>query len=518
MGDRSELAFIKNALGVTGTNPQEQTALRDLLFQRLLSANIQVSGAGVITPFTAFSTSGLSVKSPPYNATGDGVTNDAAAIQAAMNTSAPVIFFPAGDYNLGSTTLNLQAGQTLVGAGIGSALTFRSRILYTGNGSAFLDTHAINSSGRAEVTMRGLYIVGSGGASTGAGIELNAGGFAFYTIDACRVGGTFKFGVIGDGIEVASITNCIFENGVGVTGSAHIWIVNGDDHRASQTLGFSNDIEIRNCQLNGADFGVIDDGGSSITITGNNFNANGIGLWMAGRVSFVVLDNAFENQGRVTHTANMRFSDRSGVGGGTFTDKSPCRAGLIAGNAFAADMAGGGFALDFVATTAAAFHSGLVVVGNWFRNNLGESAAISVLRLGRSLVGFNADDVTAHAHYANTHNDANANTLLFPGGTSDSWPATCFPGLQPQLTATKTWTPTAALADGAVSTTDVTVTGARVVDVCAASHDGIGANTVLVTAVCTANDTVRVIVMNKTGGALTIPSGISRVYVTKATV
>lgn len=49
MADRYELAFIKNALSVTSTDPQEQTALINLLFQRLLTGNFQISSAGVVT-------------------------------------------------------------------------------------------------------------------------------------------------------------------------------------------------------------------------------------------------------------------------------------------------------------------------------------------------------------------------------------------------------------------------------------------------------------------------------------
>lgn len=49
MADRQELAFLKYALGVTGANPQEQTALENLLFTRLLTGGITVSSAGVIS-------------------------------------------------------------------------------------------------------------------------------------------------------------------------------------------------------------------------------------------------------------------------------------------------------------------------------------------------------------------------------------------------------------------------------------------------------------------------------------
>lgn len=454
-----------------------------------------------------------------FGATGDGVTNDSAAIQAALNTGFWV-YFPPGDYSIGSTTLVPVAGQKIFGAGIGSALTFRSRILYSGTGSAFLDTHAINSSGRAEVTFEDIYILGSGGASTGAGIELLAGGFAFYVINRCRIGGTFKYGVIADGIEVSRITNNIFENGLGLAGSCHLWIVNGDDRRAGQAVGFSNVIAIEDNQFNGAAYGLIDDGGDGHRVVGNNFNGHSVSMQFAGLTNFLIDQNDCENAGIVTGIANILCQDRSGVGGGSINpDKAPCRGGRIMANSLQQDMiAGSSTLVKFTATTAGAYHKGIMGMGNICGNRLGRSAAWDVTRLGRSsFIGFNNDDSTTTAHFTGVHNDAEAPTLFLPGGSTDSL-AGSSGVLNLELTGTKTWTPTAGLADGAISTTDVTVTGARVVDVCTASHDGIGANNVTVNAICTANDTVRVILTNRTGAPISIPSGISRVIVKKPTV
>lgn len=48
MAERNFLAFLKNALSVTGVNPQEQTALENLMWTRLLTAGLTVSNTGVI--------------------------------------------------------------------------------------------------------------------------------------------------------------------------------------------------------------------------------------------------------------------------------------------------------------------------------------------------------------------------------------------------------------------------------------------------------------------------------------
>src|SRR6266852_4083768 len=72
------------------------------------------------------------VKDPPYNATGDGVTDDRAAIQKALSaagcyttlgdqTNGGVVYFPPGTYKLGTTsiagTLTINNPCTVLGAG-----------------------------------------------------------------------------------------------------------------------------------------------------------------------------------------------------------------------------------------------------------------------------------------------------------------------------------------------------------------------------------------------------------------
>jgi hypothetical protein len=452
-----------------------------------------------------------------FGAVGDGSVNDAAAIQAALDTNLNV-YVPFGDYFIGNTTLTMRGGQTLAGAGIGSDLTFRTRLLYSGNSHAILDEHPVNTSGYGQRTIEDLYIVGSGAASTGAGIALLAGGFAFYNIRRCRIGGTFKYGLIGDGIICANIYENIFENGrmngVHIQDSAHIWIVNGDDLRASQVLGFSNVLRITDNQFNGAYWGVVDDGGDGHRYVGNNFNGNSVGLQVAGLTNFTIIQNDFENAGVVTGIANILFNDRSPIAGGSSTtDKGPCRGGLIQGNALMADMVSGSSCLvQFIASTAGAYHQGISAIGNVLGNRLGRSAGWNVEKLGRSMIAFNNDDVTAGPHFTGQHNtDEYSNTLLPPGGTTDSL-VDGHGSLYAELTATKTWTP-GVIAAGAVATTVVTVPGARAVHVCSASHDGIGTNLVKVSAHVRADDEVLVIAQNVASAPTSsIPSGISRVY------
>lgn len=61
----------------------------------------------------------VSVKNAPYNAKGDGVNDDTAAIQAAINAHRGKIYFPAGTYKI-SSTLILKNETILIGEGAGA--------------------------------------------------------------------------------------------------------------------------------------------------------------------------------------------------------------------------------------------------------------------------------------------------------------------------------------------------------------------------------------------------------------
>jgi hypothetical protein len=82
-------------------------------------------------------------------------------------------------------------------------------------------------------------------------------------------------------------------------------------------------------------------------------------------------------------------------------------------------------------------------------------------------------------------------------------------------TNTATWDPVN-MANSAMVSTSVTVTGIAAGDVCSASHDQLGANNVMVSAHPSSPNTVRVVLENGEAGAVDIASGTVRVICWKA--
>lgn len=64
----------------------------------LNDVNDAVYGAGIANPETV-----VNVRSSPYNAVGDGVTDDSAAIQAALSSGAKAVYIPPGTYKISSS-------------------------------------------------------------------------------------------------------------------------------------------------------------------------------------------------------------------------------------------------------------------------------------------------------------------------------------------------------------------------------------------------------------------------------
>lgn len=128
-------------------------------------AHASTHGPGGSDPITALLQPGAFENVKSYGAAGDGVTDDAAAVQEAIDAGSPV-YFPPGTYNLGTTSLiHDDRGAVLFGAGVN-----QSKIVYTGPGAAVTAAGGTPETPAYNLVVRDLWI---DGADTGAyGLEI----------------------------------------------------------------------------------------------------------------------------------------------------------------------------------------------------------------------------------------------------------------------------------------------------------------------------------------------------------
>ena len=153
----------------------------------------------------------INIKSAPFNAVGDGVTDDTAAIQAAItyaqtfSTSSPytgeVVYFPAGEYLVSSTITVSKSNIYLRGEGKGVTLIARN--------AAYNHTFAFDSGGIIQnVGISGMTIfhdVSLGHVMTGGHVYFNAA-LHFKCEDMnIQAGG---YGIISAGGVYGYINNC----------------------------------------------------------------------------------------------------------------------------------------------------------------------------------------------------------------------------------------------------------------------------------------------------------------------
>ena len=339
-----------------------------------------------------------------YGADPTGKTSSDAAMEQALRTNSAV-YIPHGSY-LSEKQIVVPNGVSIYGLDRSGTEWRQVRATV----SAFRNVNGPNASGYGKVSFAGFKIVTATAGHTGAGIEVNAGGFAFYEIHDMWITGTFRYGVILDGAEVVHVERNIIDNADGGPTSANVWIVNGSDRVRAQAAGFTNSVTINANQLNGASWNILDDGGSNHALTNNNCNgATRVPIQAAALQAFVIDNNEIE-QVRATASgpASIYFYDQTGIGGATV---GACEAGRITGNTLAADVTNGRDML-FGAKTPGAFHRDLLVQGNWGRNNRGRAASYDVTRLANSWVGPNFDSAARGPLYIGSHTDAGGNVLL----------------------------------------------------------------------------------------------------------
>lgn len=356
-----------------------------------------------------------------YGALINGAADDATAINNAIKVAragSGYIWHPGGNCIHASQILSAGGYSVLGGDPLACFFTYTgaagvSAWRITNNGTS---APTPNTSGFGRWYIDGVTITTAIASSTAAALEINACGYAFYQIlPRTVIAGTFKYGVILDGVEVAHVHRGVrIENG-GPSGAANIWLTNGPDRVATQSQGFTNDVTIEGCQLNvsgASSFSILDDGGSNHSFVSNNCNGAHTPIRVAGAIGLVIQNNEIENAlaGAATGSANILFTDTAGV---SATSVGPCIGFVVSGgNVLGADMVAGSSSLKFSGST---MHQGGKIFGNWFRNNGGRSADIDVTKLSNSDCCNNyGPTAVSGSHYTATHNDANGNNLSPP--------------------------------------------------------------------------------------------------------
>jgi hypothetical protein len=243
-----------------------------------------------------------------FGAKGDGVTDDTAAIQAALNTinalGGGTLFFPRGTYII-SAYLTLPKNITVKGEGKNATIIKATHAGGGGanlgenirNGTAFYSNWTSNASTWVGIVIRDLSIWNSNAAtSQGAAFYDNCG--SGILIDNVETEG-FKYSVIFDQTEIGDITDCNF-NCTTPNGRC-TWFVNGSILRAGNTAGFTNRVGVSRTQLNAGDTTVdlhVSDGGTEHYFgPGNNYNGGRYGLRLAGVGTFQINGGEFEVTG-----------------------------------------------------------------------------------------------------------------------------------------------------------------------------------------------------------------------------
>lgn len=149
-----------------------------------------------------------------YGATGNGTTDDSAAIQAALNygtANGKTVFFPSGTYKCVTPLVldNTAAGPVFAGPrcnilGSGAANT---RIVYPSGTGSLLTIG--NTQLQYHITIAGVYLEGPGGGTPGTGTAMTVTNALFFSLQDVRVTG-FALGMTGTDIYNFYCANSTF--------------------------------------------------------------------------------------------------------------------------------------------------------------------------------------------------------------------------------------------------------------------------------------------------------------------
>ena len=182
----------------------------------------------------------IDVTEAPYNATGDGVTDDTAAIQAAIDaaeTGGGVVYFPAGTYLLGAP-LTVADDATLSGVPHLSILMVRDA------DEAAIDVSSVAANTR-RVTIKGISFRSD--STGGYGIKgPSAYYLSWWRLSECGFGKELAYGVYAPAMASAVFRDCWF-GFYGTAGDSHV-----NFYGVGSNTKYSFSTQFYNCYFSGA--------------------------------------------------------------------------------------------------------------------------------------------------------------------------------------------------------------------------------------------------------------------------
>ena len=310
-----------------------------------LGSHYNQGGTGAVDRTTA-SKLQESVSVKDFGAVGDGVTDDTAAIQLALNAVPAVggnVFIPAGTYKLTGTGLTflLKSKATIYGAGMGATILDGSAVTGGTPNAIIVLGYASSAPSPAvlhDVTLQDLSIKGSGSATTGN--IVNYRGINNIMFERLEVYNGYKEGIYCDGstdsFHGLTVKDCYFHD-------CYAILSNGVN---TNTLG------VRDIQITGNRFENMATGvyilGENINISGNFFyNISNIGIGVGesnytARRSIstcVVSNNTFIGLGKsLVSLGGYAFTTCFGINGNgqsyAYSDATQDSGLIIANNSF----------------------------------------------------------------------------------------------------------------------------------------------------------------------------------------
>lgn len=280
------------------------------------------SGAGAVAE-TVQTKLRESISVKDFGAVGNGSTNDAAAIQAAITFAASTgaeVFIPRGTYFIGSTTIQMVSQVSLFGEGLQvSVIKGSNYLLDYGTAGPVQNAHISNLQlWCTDNTKACVYFNGLTGQSSGDFCAR----FVFFKCDNSVAQHTTNFTYSGNWF----IENCYFQK--------YFWLLYGlvntirmrncvfnttGAAAANYLISFGNSVNVNQVVLDGITLEVANGGGINI-YSGNTFTLTNIwfydettnftAIYIRSSVSFVTINNAYS---RGSYTATLKVEGNGPV-------------------------------------------------------------------------------------------------------------------------------------------------------------------------------------------------------------